>query len=161
MALNAIRGSLAIITDPTAPGSLTAPGIVADGLAAWDDILHGTGSDGECLADMSEWKKTVNTIPIPDGCSLQTATIGGETSPGIDTLTYYLDDTTTPIKDLLVVGYTGYIILAPYGVVAGQRCTTCLVTVLASQPDYEIANQGATFTVTFSKASQTEGRIVA
>lgn len=162
MALQTIRGNLAINWHTTKPTNLDAPSVAGDPIiSAPTDVLKGTGSDGECLSDMSGWDRTVNTIPIPGGCSLNTATIPGEVQAGTGMFKYYYDDTTTPIKDLFTVGLTGYLLLAPYGATAGQRSTVCLVTVLSNQVDYEIANQGATFTVMFSKASQTEGVIVA
>lgn len=162
MALQTIRGHVAINWHVTAPTNLNAPSVAGDAIiSAPTDVLKGTGSDGECLQSMSPWQKDVSTISIPSACSLQTSTIPGPQVPGQDSLTYYFDDTTTPIKDLFTPGTTGYLLFAPYGATAGQRSSVCLVEVLSNQIDYEIANQGATFTVTFSKTSQTEGRIVA
>ena len=155
MALTAMRGTMEAWWNVAAPASLTAPSAAA--VLAYTDILHGTGSDGECLADMDGWGRNVGTVAIPDACSLTTKTIPGENTLGVGSLTYYLDDTTTPIKDLFTIGLVGHVILAPIGVVSTLRSVIAKVTVLTNQVNYAVANEGATFTVTFSKTSQTNG----
>lgn len=149
------QGNIAMEWVVAAPADLAAP--TAAEITAATDILGVNGADGEGVVSMAGFKVSPGTIPTPDAAGFPVATIPGPTQLNDCSITYYMDDTTTTIQDLFTIGLKGHLILMPNGVGVGNPCTVLSVTVLDNSPDYDVSPTPSMFTVSFSKASQTEG----
>ena len=156
MALDTIRGVLEVKWDDSAGAPTLAAPKIATELNTWVDALKGTG-DGECIQSMDGWGITPGFIDVPNACSKITGKIAGETDLGEPTITYYLDDTTTSIRDMLAVGTAGYMCWMVSGETVGYRSQVDQLTVIENQVDYTVDNAPATWTVKFSRQAKTEG----
>jgi len=155
MSRQTMRENIAIRWLTTAPADPAAP--TQAEITAGTDIVTGASADGEVLADLDGWSTSTSDISVPDAGSLNTGTIKGDRALGQASLTYYLDTDSLTIHNLLAEDEEATVVLMPFGEGAGEVCTVVNVRVNQNEPDYQVGNNGATFTVTFSKSLQTEG----
>lgn len=69
-----------------------------------------------------------NPIETPDLATSFTSQINGPDSTDASTLTFYDDDASSTIRNLLAKGVVGVIVLEPYGHVSSKRCEVWRVT---------------------------------
>lgn len=143
-------------SEPASPGAITQAEV---GTAT--DLRGVSGS--EAVRDFDGWDPTESVIPTPDILSLDTSNIPGETTYGTASITYYFDDVAgnNPIFDLLSQGTKGMVVLGHAGSAVDDRSEAFAVEVQSRRPDYNVANEASTFTVTFAIAQPTAGAFVA
>lgn len=94
----------------------------------------------------------LNNAPIetPNLADRFTTRIPGPDAVAASTLTFNDDDTSTAIRTALANGTTGFILLFPYGDVAGKRVEVWPVTSTGVNDEWNMGNDPARFTVEFA-----------
>lgn len=94
-------------------------------------------------------------INVPDFCSTFVKNIPGEDKADASTMTFYEDDTSNPIKDLLGKGDEGFVVFFPYGVTgasptAGDICEVWPVQVASNTRQWVASNDAAKYMIEFT-----------
>lgn len=74
------------------------------------------------IAGINGFSLANNPITTPDLATNFDSQIDGPDSADQSSLNFYDDDTTTTIRTAVAKGTTGFVVLFPYGDVAGKRC---------------------------------------
>ena len=125
-----------------------------------ENIQHGSGSEGECIADMGGWELSQSEIAVPDICSNVTGNIPGEITTGSAYLEYYDDDVSTPSRDLLQTGLRGWVTIVPQGIEVGNKGDWWPVRVQANRNLLNIGNEAARFRIDFTTSQPVEFEII-
>lgn len=102
------------------------------------------------VADATGWEVSADRVAVPDAGSKFTARISGRVNPGDAQLTFWADQQTTDIRDLLSRGDQGYVLMLYGGDVAGQKMDVFPVEVSAVSKPVQIGGEAARIMVDFS-----------
>lgn len=110
------------------------------------------------VAEVSGFSFQNNPIDVPDMCSEFVPKIPGEDTADDSEMTFYDDNTSNPIWDVLQKGAAGYILLFPYGVGGGDNetiialdeCEVWPVSVAKTTREWSAGNDAAKFMTTFT-----------
>ncbi len=107
------------------------------------------------IADIAGWSLANTPIDTPDLGSTLTTNIPGEDKADSSTLTFYEDQLTDTVEQLLAKGTTGFIVILRKGDVAASKSMDVFPVRVASRaPAYSTGSDPAKFTVTFSVAAE-------
>jgi hypothetical protein len=101
------------------------------------------------IAEVSGFSFSNSPISTPDLDSTFTSTIAGEDTASDSSLTFYDDDASVVLRNLLVKGTAGYIVLFPLGDVPTKRCEVWPVQSTGVADEWSAGNDPARFTVQF------------
>ncbi len=106
-------------------------------------------------AEIEGFQFSNNPIDVPDMCSTFVKNIPGEDTSDTSSITFYEDDTTNPIRALLLKGTEGYIVFFPYGITGadpqtGDEAEVWPVSVASSTREWSAGNDPARYMVEFT-----------
>jgi hypothetical protein len=132
------RGKSKIVYLPTVAGvSPTRPEITAGTMLT------------PSIAEVSGFSFENSPIATPDLDSTFTSSIAGEDTASDCSLTFYDDDTAVVIRNLMVKGTTGKIVLFPLGDVPTKRCEVWPIQSTGVADEWSAGNDPARFTVKY------------
>lgn len=102
------------------------------------------------ISNMTGWDFANTPITTPDLSTTFDTQIGGPDTAGSPTIEFYDRDDSTTIRDALAKGTAGYLVRAPYGDTATNRCEVFPVKVTAINDAYTLGNDAAKFVVGFA-----------
>lgn len=157
MARYTIRGNVTVFRFASAPAD--AGSITAAEITGATDI---TGvAEGEALSGMEGWESSPSVIGTPDALSLETGNIPGETTFPVGQLSYYTDDATNAVWDLLVEGTGVGTGIFPNGTATGDDYTYFSTEVINRTRSLSMGNEAETHAISLAIRSRTEGTAVA
>lgn len=156
MARYRLVNKMALLHDVTAastPGSPTQAEVTAA-----DDLI-GTSS-GEAMSSMTGWAAQPAVIDAPDFTTNIVGNVAGDVTLPQSTISFYADDASTTIRDLLVEDTGGYVWIGVEGSAATKECLDFPATVLSNIRRFE-RNEAAQFDVAFSISPSVDGSFAA
>lgn len=102
------------------------------------------------ITEMSGWQLTNTPIRTPNLADTFTSQIDGEETVGDSTLTMLDENGVSGFRTALPKGTVGFIVLAPYGTVAGKRCEVWPVKSTGVNDQYTVGNEPARTVVSFA-----------
>jgi hypothetical protein len=106
------------------------------------EITAGTVLDTQ-MAEMSGFQFKNSVIKTPDLSTTFVSQIPGEDEADDSSMTFYDDDAAEVVRDALVKGADGFIVLMPYGKIATKRCEVWPVTSTGFNDEWTVANEAA------------------
>lgn len=106
------------------------------------EITAGTVLDTQ-MAEMTGFTFANSVIKTPDLSTTFVSQIPGEDEADDSGFTFYDDDAAELIRDALVKGADGFIVLMPYGQTATKRCEVWPVTSTGFNDVWTVANEAA------------------
>lgn len=152
MARSPYAGVIGLVSVSSAPSDPAAP--TQAEITAGTDLI-GAAND-EALANIDGLTVNGSVQDTPDFVSLATGNVPGRSTVGLSTLTFYLDDTTTTIFDLMVEGATGYLIYMPQDAGSGNPSTVWGYRVIA-RTHATPSDEAQQFVVPISTGTPTDG----
>jgi len=113
------------------------------------EINAGTSLDPH-MAEMSGFQFSNSVIKTPDLSTTFVSQIPGEDEADDSSITFYDDDTSEVVRDALVKGAAGFIVLMPYGKTATKRCEVWPATSTGFNDEWTVANEAAKAVAQFS-----------
>lgn len=101
------------------------------------------------IAAISGFNLTGSTVPTPDLDSRFVSSVAGDDTVSDPSITFWDDDATTAIRDVLAKDTRQFIVYLPYGDVPGKRCEVWDVTSLGVNDQVDLS-AAAQFMVGFS-----------
>ncbi len=120
--------------------------------------INGATPLSDEVADMGGFQLTNSPIATPDLSTTFTSQIEGEDTTADSTITFYdrTDAAAAAIRAALAKGTSGFILLLPYGDVAGNRMEVWPVKSTGVNDEWTMGNDPARFMVGFAITSPPE-----
>ena len=134
---------------PAVAGTVVVDGETIIGSPTRAELTAGIDLSGD-IADIAGWTLTNSPIATPNLADRFTPQIPGEDTAGDSSLTFYDRDDSETIRDALLKGTDGFMVVMPYGDVPTKRCAVYPVTSGGVNDEFSTGNDAARFVVGFS-----------
>lgn len=125
------------------------PAVVDAAAPTGPEIVAGTELTPH-IAEMSGWERVRTSIAVPDLGSDFTRQIAGEATVQNPTITFYDERDMPALRTMIAEGTAAWIMLAPHGLVSGERADLWLAEVLHVNDAYTVASEAAKFQAAFA-----------